>query len=137
MSNELVLLRKIEELEKLIMRQPEIGGVWQDWTPGVASTVGTITSYTASARYIVVGKMLNIYGAVTIINNGTGSGEFYVGLPFIVKDLIPFYGRENDVIGNMLQGRTAGNIVYLYTYNNSYPAVTGYKLLFAGMAEIA
>ena len=133
------LMRKIAELESKIdaLRTIEIGGMWKDWTLMILSTVGTITSYTATSRYTVIGETLFITGIISIINNGTGSGELYCGLPFMVENLTPFYGRENDVTGNMLQGRTAGNILYLYKYDNSYPGINGHKLLFGGMAKIA
>lgn len=58
-NNELVLLRRIEELEKLVYRQPEIGGVWKDWTPNYTQ-YGTMT-YTSitthDARYTKVGNL--------------------------------------------------------------------------------
>lgn len=65
MSNEIVLLRRIEELEKLIMRQPEIGGVWQDWTP---TLTGWSANPTGVYRYCQVGKMC------TLMINQTVSG---------------------------------------------------------------
>lgn len=53
-NNELVLLRRIEELEKLVYRQPEIGGVWQDWTPTV---YGWSAITDISSSYAVVGNL--------------------------------------------------------------------------------
>jgi len=89
MSNELVLLRRIEELEKLIMRQPEIGGVWKDWTPTFPTGTMYITSPTIEvARYSVVGNVcflqLQFYGA---LSGTTDSGFIITGFPIAIQIL--------------------------------------------------
>ena len=62
MNNEIVLLRRIEELEKLIQRQPEIGGVWQDWTP---TQTGWTMLPAGVYRYCQVGKSVTLGISIT------------------------------------------------------------------------
>lgn len=75
-SNEIVLLRRIEELEKLIMRQPEIGGVWKDWTP---TPTGYSSTTTAAGRYCLVGKLCTVHLRLDGTSNST---SFSAVLPF-------------------------------------------------------
>jgi hypothetical protein len=84
-SNELVLLRRIEELEKLVYRQPEIGGVWKDWTPTwTASTTNpSIGNGTLLGRYSVVGKIVICkiflqFGSTTTAGSGAYSFTYPV-----------------------------------------------------------
>lgn len=80
-NNELVLLRRIEDLEKLIQRQPEVGGVWQSYTPvwTAATTNPSIGNGTLAGTYCVVGKMCVAsifiqFGSTT--NAGSGRYSF-------------------------------------------------------------
>ncbi len=138
MSNELILLRKIEELEKLIMRQPEIGGVWKNWTPTVTAMSGTFTTVSASGSYSAIGNVVAITIAITITTNGTAAGAVIVTLPFTVNNQTILVGRENAATGNMLQGlaTAAGNKITIWTYNNLYPGGTGYKLYLSGFVSV-
>ena len=81
--NELVLLKRIESLEKLIMRQPEIGGVWQNWTPSAVAGTMYITGLTVNyAKYCVVGNIVFISARFNGTLAGTASTNFTVeGLP--------------------------------------------------------
>lgn len=51
------------------------------YTPLVSSTVGTIVSAIASARYQQIGKQVFLSGSVQVTGNGTGAGALLVTLP--------------------------------------------------------
>lgn len=82
--NELVLLKRIESLEKLIMRQPEIGGVWQDYTPvwTALTTNPAIGNGFLLGKYTIVGKTCIL--AISMIAGSTttfGSDDWMFSLP--------------------------------------------------------
>ena len=83
MNNEIVLLRRIEELEKLIQRQPEVGGVWQDWTPSysgyLSMTVSLVTNY--FTRYRDNGDDVDITLFIRVQTGGTASRGIYITTP--------------------------------------------------------
>ncbi len=83
MSNEIVLLRRIEELEKLIQRQPEVGGVWQDWTPSwSAAGAMTISSVSLNtARYYTLGKSFTFFVDSKFTLGGTANNAVIFTLP--------------------------------------------------------
>ena len=55
---------------------------WFDYTPTVRSTVGTITSYTASGKIRRQAGTISYYYVIIITNAGTGSGDLLVGIPY-------------------------------------------------------
>jgi len=79
-GNELILLRKIEDLENYIKRVPEVGGVWQDWTPDV---VGFSSTTSKLMRFCVIGKFVSI---VLCLDGTSNSVNFNCTLPFTAKD---------------------------------------------------
>tara|TARA_R110000868_G_scaffold286915_2_gene547329 strand:+ start:393 stop:1004 length:612 start_codon:yes stop_codon:yes gene_type:complete len=102
------------------------------WTPVVTSLGGTITSYTASGTYTRIGREVTASFRLLITNNGTGNGALYATLPFNGSSVVcTGAGRENAVVGLMLQLVTVASDprVTIYTYNNLYPAGTGYEIL--------
>jgi len=53
------------------------------WTPIIASSAGSITSYTSAGRYRKIGSLVILDYHYQITNNGTGSGGIGIsGLPF-------------------------------------------------------
>jgi len=82
--NELVLLKRIEALEKLIMRQPEIGGVWKDYTPvwTATTTNPSIGNGSLFGRYTIVGKTCTCNFNLTAGSTTTfGSGNWEFSVP--------------------------------------------------------
>jgi hypothetical protein len=52
------------------------------YTPTVTAQIGSITSYTASAKYTRIGRQVTIEAIITLTNAGTGLGELHFTLPF-------------------------------------------------------
>lgn len=107
MSNEIVLLRRIEELEKLVYRQPEIGGVWKNWTPVMSGSGGSIGTYAedlAYARFCIIGKTCNIMVRKRITNVGSWSGDVLMSLS------VARGGSIGGVIGNGYIGANAASV---------------------------
>jgi len=108
---------------------------WTAYTPLVAPSAGTITSYTLGAcRYLLLGKLCFWYAVVTITNVGTGSGAVLISLPFNLNAGAA-WGRESAVTGQMLFGTPSGNLVICGTYNNGGTVFTNWALNMTGVFE--
>lgn len=102
------------------------------YTPTVAATSGTITSYTSTGRYTRVGRLVLAQTVTTITNNGTGTGAITISLPFTNGgEVATGSGRENAATGSQLQANLSAGatVMVVRTYNNSYPGGTNYALL--------
>jgi hypothetical protein len=102
------------------------------YTPSVASSIGSITSYTSSGYYILIGKMCFTSFNIKITNNGTGAGTVNFDLPTFNGANIRATGttQETDVTGNngivyAAQNAISGVIV---TQAGLYPGGTNYRL---------
>jgi hypothetical protein len=101
------------------------------WTPTVAAAVGSITAYTASGIYTVVGRLVTATLVINISNNGTGSVAVYATLPFTNgSSNYVGAGREDALTGGMLQFRcpASTNNAVIATYANAYPGGTGARI---------
>jgi hypothetical protein len=102
------------------------------YTPTVAATSGTLTSYTAVAEYTRVGRVITFVTNVTITNAGTGSGALTVSLPFTANGSYAFNGagRENALTGFMLQGyiSAGGTVVNIVNYSNATAIATNAQI---------
>ena len=58
-----------------------IPGAWTTHTPTVTASSGTITSYTATARYCQIGSVVFYRVKVVLTNIGTSSGSLQITLP--------------------------------------------------------
>ena len=105
------------------------------WTPTIASSAGTITTYVASGSYTKVGNLVTVSASFQVTNVGTASGYAEIaGLPYTVKSgitAVPFivdeydntgiayfgYLRTNNTTG-ALSSLTGGNLVWVN--NNRY-----------------
>jgi hypothetical protein len=100
------------------------------YTPTVTAGVGSITSYSATAKYTRIGRQVTVCFEVTISNNGTGATSLIVTLPFTCGSQASIgVGRENGSTGNILQayvGASASTAIVL-TAINTYPGASGYK----------
>lgn len=102
---------------------------WRSFGPTVTSSSGTITSYTSSGKYKVVGDTVHVQVAIDITNNGTGSGNLRVTIPFSTTSLNRFTGVGKEILttGNALVASIApgNNYAEITTYSNAYPVSTG------------
>lgn len=82
-GNELILLRRIEDLENYIKRVPEVGGVWKNWTPSwSAAGAMTISSVSLNtARYYTLGKSFTFFVDSIFTLGGTASNAVIFTLP--------------------------------------------------------
>lgn len=103
-----------------------------DWTPVVASSIGAITTYTATGRYTKIGRAVVLSCNIIISNNGTGAGYLSItGVPFNAA-------AANAEAGNGVEYSAVGFTVYEYflntttlamaSYNNTYPGGTGNRI---------
>lgn len=100
------------------------------YTPTVTSGTGSITSYTATARYTRIGRQVTVCFEVVISNNGTGGGSVDVTLPFTCGAQPSVgVGRENGATGFILQAivPASSSVAYVLTATNGYPGANGYK----------
>jgi hypothetical protein len=65
---------------------------WITYTPTVTSQGGTITSYTASGKFIQIGSIVHFSATVTITNQGTATGFMDVTLPLTSLNNAAFSG---------------------------------------------
>lgn len=102
------------------------------YTPTVAATTGTITSYTATAMYTRIGRSVTVIANVTITDAGTGSATCTISLPFTNNGTVVAngVGRENAVSGDLLQGSISagGTVVNVVKYTNATAIATNAQI---------
>lgn len=100
-NNELVLLRRIEELENYIKRVPEVGGVWKNWTPTITYAGGTTdpTSLILSAHYSVIGKIC-IFTVTGTLTRGSGD-RLYISFTLPINYYINFSANATVNFGSL------------------------------------
>ena len=100
------------------------------WTPSVSASSGSITTVgTVVGRYTRIGRVVTLYAALPITNNGTGAGALLVtGMPFTASSDISLYpltgynGSTAKTIGGALQA--SNSTMYLRYYDGTYPVNT-------------
>lgn len=117
---------------------------WVDFTPVVTANTGTITTYSAEARYIKRGNLLTISANITITTNGTGAGYLNVTLPAATPSEMALggtclNGRERSILNASVAAYIDGgtNIAQVTTYDGLYPGGNGAAISFSGSYEIA
>jgi len=100
-------------------------GAWTSYTATASASSGSLTTYTAIARYQRIGKTCIVDFGIILTNIGTASGALYLSLPFTSANPGAFAwvgaGRENSLTGSMLQCVVYENTsnVAIYLYNNT------------------
>jgi hypothetical protein len=102
------------------------------WTPVVYSSIGAITSYTASGLYTRIGRIVTVALNILITNNGTGAGSVNTNnLPF-TSAANRFFGggQETDVVGSILniQSIASTSVAVIAGVGGVYPGGTNYRL---------
>jgi hypothetical protein len=115
---------------------------WQTYTPTVTAGSGTITTASATGRYLKRGRRVDVQIRVTITTNGTGATSVNATLPFSSANVTgigrTLAGREETSTGHMLQGFISPNstVVQIRSYDNTYPGATGRTLHVNGTYEV-
>ena len=112
---------------------------WNTYVPTVTSASGTLTSYTATGRYKVLGKTCFIQVNIVITNNGTGSNAITATLPFSSSNTnFVLSGREIVTTGVSLTGtiNSTSSTIGIAKYDNSYAGGTGNELVLTGLYQI-
>ena len=116
------------------------GGAWTTYTPTVTSRSGTITSYTSSGAYQVVGKLLCFSQDVTLTNAGTAAGSIQVTLPasLTAKRNSAATGREFFAQGYLLNASIEANSgkTNITKYDNTAAIGTNYQYVVNGCLEV-
>lgn len=102
------------------------------WTPVVSSTIGSISSYSATGNYTRVGRQVTVFYNILISANGTGAGQLKIdGLPFTIGSNRPYgVGMETDAVGFNIttQGIVATTYALASQFAGTYPGGSGYRL---------
>lgn len=116
---------------------PDLSGPWSQYIPTITPQSGAFTLASATGRYRQIGKTVFVQIKVDITTNGSGAGYVAVSLPVLPGSYAILPGRENAVVGKMLQGIVNPGVgfVYIFTYDNLYPGGNGYSLLLGGVYE--
>jgi hypothetical protein len=102
------------------------------WTPNIYSSIGAITSYTASGIYTKVGRIVTVALNILITNNGTGAGSVNLdNLPFTSTSNRFFgSGQETDITGSILniQSIASTSVAVIAGVGGVYPGGANYRL---------
>ena len=115
------------------------GAASATYTPTVASSTGSITSYTASGRFKRMGKLIYFSLNIVLTAVGTGGGRLWISLPSNAKGAGSGYASGLANAGALLCGGTVyDDVGYLSVLlsNNSFPTA-GTAMFLAGMYEEA
>jgi hypothetical protein len=116
------------------------GAAWIPYTPVVSSIAGTITTASATGRYVAVGKTITVQITTQVTANGTGSSGVVATLPFAPAGFEYYiFGRDTNNTGKALIGRIRASTqnVSMVFYDNSYPGADGVVLTVSGTYEAA
>jgi hypothetical protein len=107
-----------------------IAPAFTDYTPTVASITGTLTTVSATGRYLQIGKLVVVKINITITTNGTGATAITATLPVSAASGVwSGAGREAGVTANMLSAAIVAAVgldkVFITNYNGTYPGADG------------
>lgn len=105
-------------------------------TPTATAGSGAITTSACVLDYTKIGRLVTLAITLSITTNGTAAASIIIPLPFAAATGVQsvIVGRENALTGSQLQGiiLSAGTIVTVYTYNNTYPGGSGASIILGG-----
>jgi hypothetical protein len=89
------------------------------YVPVVTAQVGSITSYTATATYTLIGRQVTVEAVIVLTNAGTGLGELQFTLPFAAT--------ASDGNGSGFEnGNTGFQLSVFAGFTNNYASVRKY-----------
>jgi hypothetical protein len=111
--------------------------VWTAYTPTITAGSGTITTVSATGRYIRNGATVQLQIAVTMTTNGTGAGNIYATLPVQAAAHEYVIAGRNNTTGKMLQGDiiSGATEIRIFDYANVYPIANGQIIYVSGSYE--
>lgn len=100
------------------------------YTPTVTAASGTITTKSATGRWIRTGNMVTVWVEVTITTNGTGAGAVVATLPSGLATAIKAVGSSRELAvtgktGSATVDSVLNTTVNLTNYDNTYPGANG------------
>jgi hypothetical protein len=98
------------------------------WTPSLTTTGGTPPTVVSSAgRYVIVGKLANIYFKFTLSSAAGGSGELRItNIPITINSSTikaVGFARATDIGISYICGFTTGTIINFNKYDGGYAGV--------------
>jgi len=109
---------------------------WANYTPTITAASGTITTSSGTIRWRRRGKVVELYGTITITTNGTGAGNINFTLPVVPAGTVSGNGYTSAPVAVIVIFDT-GSGGRLFKYDSTYPGVTGQSIVFSGSYEIA
>lgn len=119
---------------------------FRSYTPVVTSSVGTLTTTSATGKYFLLGNVCFFYARATVTSVGTGAGEIRITLPSFSEQAVPQFsasfgngaGKEIAVGGKALTVEIAATSTYasVRNYDNTFPATNGAILDIHGMFQV-
>ena len=96
----------------------------------IAAASGSITSYTATYRYVKIGNFGTLLFDITISNAGTGAGDLNVTIPYTASSNITGAAREVLVTGYQCScSGVAGSTFGVRKYDNLTIIATGHHIV--------
>jgi hypothetical protein len=115
---------------------------WIDYTPTITAGSGTITTKTATGKYIQRGNIVYLNIQIVITDNGTGGLYITFSLPMqSAQNLTPSValGRERAITGYMVSGLidSGSATCNIQKYDGGYPGGNGYIILVSAFYQVA
>ena len=100
---------------------------WTTYTPTVAPTAGAFTTITArNGRHQKRGRTVTVWWEFTLDNNGTGSGQITVTLPFAPQSNAVYTAwNATDLAVLSMQTFASSAFVMLQIPGGAYPGISG------------
>lgn len=118
-----------------------LAGPWTAYTPTITAGSGTLTTVSATGRYLNMGKLTFVQVAITITTNGTAAGSVRATLPNTATAVgWMLTGRENGLTAKLLQGFIgpgSPTLITIVNYDNTYPGASGASIIVSGCYENA
>ncbi len=109
---------------------------WTTYTPTITSGTGTLTTVSATGRYLLIGKLMHLQVDIAITTNGTGGANISATLPVNAATspyLLP--GREYNITAKVVSARTGSNTIAITYYDATYPGADGARIVVSGLYE--
>jgi len=112
---------------------------WISYTPVLSTTVGSLTTSSATGRYAKRGKVIHFTVQIVITTNGTGAGVLQATLPFVSAGAAAFTGVERGVTGKQINAFVDGNssTLTMRFYDAVYPGANGAIINISGTYQVA